>query len=358
MIERQQDSSFGMGAQVNPIPPFARPAKDGAPASTKAELRSDLPEWYYPHESAFNCGYHGYKAHKGEPPASRYLSDNVSSVGITMNEADAQRFEAISNRFAVGDRIGALEELRNLIQRASDPLDRAGLLYHEVLCLLEERDTVRAEASLKELTAIVEPNFDSESDVDQINLKVSLAVMTRYADAKVLIAKGDENRALAVLKEVVSRYPKQLSTSNFREVKAETYVRLGILLANANRWLEAGEYLKNTTPLDSLKPVYYYYLGQFYFTVRDYARAAESLKKCFTNDMPPKWFAQAHYMLGLAEYHLLNVQAAKREFELSVQKADPNYIRKSNIWGWLEATSKALGEYTESEKYRKLKEET
>jgi hypothetical protein len=38
--------------QVNSIPPFASPAKDGAPAEAKAELRRHLPECYHPHESA------------------------------------------------------------------------------------------------------------------------------------------------------------------------------------------------------------------------------------------------------------------------------------------------------------------
>ena len=48
-------------------------------------------------------------------------------------------------------------------------------------------------------------------------------------------------------------------------------------------------------------------------------------------------------MLGLAEYHLAHLKEAKRNFELCVQKADTEYIRKFNISGWLEKTSRDLG---------------
>jgi len=65
--------SFSASKTVNPIPPFANPAKDGAPAGAKTELRSNLPEWYHPLGSAVNCGNHGYVADKGGPPASREL---------------------------------------------------------------------------------------------------------------------------------------------------------------------------------------------------------------------------------------------------------------------------------------------
>jgi membrane protease YdiL (CAAX protease family) len=34
--------------QVNPIPPFAKPAKDGAPARARTEPQSELLEWYHP----------------------------------------------------------------------------------------------------------------------------------------------------------------------------------------------------------------------------------------------------------------------------------------------------------------------
>ena len=57
---------------------------------------------------------------------------------------------------------------------------------------------------------------------------------------------------------------------------------------------------------------------------------------------------------ALVEYHLSDMRAAKREFELSVKTADPAYLGE-DIWGWLETTSRALGLQAEAENYRKMK---
>lgn len=68
--------------QVNPIPLFANPAKDGAPARTKAKLRSYLLEWYHPRETAVNCGNHGYTAAKGGPAAHSLLIQKTNMIPV------------------------------------------------------------------------------------------------------------------------------------------------------------------------------------------------------------------------------------------------------------------------------------
>ncbi|HWO37143.1 MAG TPA: hypothetical protein VNO32_50850, partial [Candidatus Acidoferrum sp.] len=130
----------------------------------------------------------------------------------------------------------------------------------------------------------------------------------------------------------------------------------GTLLANADRWLEAGEFLERAIPPKNLRPLLRYNLGQYYCTIRDYKRAAKNLKQSIRPDMPPQWRCRAHYMLGLAEYRLSHVKEAKKHFELSVQTADSDYIRRYNIWGSLEDVSRALGLNAEADRYRKLRE--
>ena len=75
--------------QVNPLPPFANPAKDGAPKRAKTELRSNLHEWYNPHGSAVNCG--NYRYTMGGPPACH----DTPTSGVEM---PVSRF-AISENF-------------------------------------------------------------------------------------------------------------------------------------------------------------------------------------------------------------------------------------------------------------------
>jgi hypothetical protein len=67
-----------------PLPPFANPAKSGAPARTKTKLRSNLPEWYHPHRSAVNCENHGDEAEKHGPPAPQHqLMQTGSGYEVT-----------------------------------------------------------------------------------------------------------------------------------------------------------------------------------------------------------------------------------------------------------------------------------
>jgi tetratricopeptide (TPR) repeat protein len=194
-------------------------------------------------------------------------------------------------------------------------------------------------------------------DTDTNDLAADLAVIARFAEAKLLMTEQNEALALNVLEDLMDRYPKQLSLRKFRELRRETEMHRGMLLARADRWLEAGEFLERAIPPKHFGPRFYYCLGQYYCTIRDYKRAAKNLKESIMKDMPPRWRCRAHYMLGLSEHHLAHVREARKHFQLSVQTADPDYIRKNNIWGWLERTSRALGLDAEAEKYRKIREE-
>jgi tetratricopeptide (TPR) repeat protein len=192
-------------------------------------------------------------------------------------------------------------------------------------------------------------------DTAQDDLPAGLAVTLHFAEAKLLIKEGNENQALVILEDLMSRYPRQLSLPEFRELGGEADLYRGMLLANADRWLEAGEFLKQARPPKAYRAVWSYYLGQYYYTVRDYERAAKMLKVSMTANMPPQWQSRAHHMLGLAEYHLSHIEEAKKHFELSVRIADAEYIRRNNIWGWLEKTSLALGQNSELERYRQMR---
>ena len=60
--------------KVNFLPPFANPAKDGAPARAKTKLRSNLLEWYHPRRTAVNCGNHAYETRGRQRGASRFYA--------------------------------------------------------------------------------------------------------------------------------------------------------------------------------------------------------------------------------------------------------------------------------------------
>jgi tetratricopeptide (TPR) repeat protein len=263
----------------------------------------------------------------------------------------------------------ARQMLDDLIQQTSDHSEKFGLLYYEMIWLLDAGAVSQAREKFNEMQGQMslidgapqsKDPFGSTAmsplDTDQDDLAAYLAVIAGFAEAKLLMKEGNEPLALNALEDLMTRYPKQLSLRNFRELRGHADMHRGTLLANADRWLEAGEFLERAIPPKNLRPLLRYNLGQYYCTIRDYKRAAKNLKQSIRPDMPPQWRCRAHYMLGLAEYRLSHVKEAKKHFELSVQTADSDYIRRYNIWGSLEDVSRAIGLNAEADRYRKLRE--
>jgi len=270
-----------------------------------------------------------------------------------MTKTEMRRCEELLARHAGGERADALKELHSLVEAVSSPIDKAGLLYHEVLWLLELGDVPGARTRFEEMkNNLVAGGIGGlPPDSGRSDLCASLGFMALFAEASILIAEGDKTKALLVLEDLVLRYKKQLSLRKFSMVRGEILTRFGMLLADENRWLDAGPFLEQAAPPKSWQPVHSYYLGQFYYTTRDYKKAGKKLKDSFNDSMPQQWRCLAHFMRGVCEYHLDDLEGAKREFEQSAQCADADYIRKYNIWGWLETICRALGMNAEAEKY-------
>ncbi len=274
-----------------------------------------------------------------------------------MSRAARRQFKNAIKLGSVGKINDALQALQNLIDQTPNCVDKAGLLYYEVFWLLDTEAVPQAREAFMEMQREVAKIGPPSQDADQMDLGASLSVMVRFAEAKLLMKEGNDAAALDVLEDLMSQYPKQLSLRKLRDLRGEIEMHRGIILANADRWLEAGVFLERAIPPPVVRPLFCYYMGQYCYTVRDYQRAAKNLKQSFTSNMPPDWRCRAHYMLGFAEYRLSHVKEAKKQFELSIRTEDPEFMRKYNIWGLLEEISHRLKLDTEAERYRKLREE-
>ena len=277
----------------------------------------------------------------------------------------AKRLKDAERLGSAGKPEEAVRIVRDLIRETPDGFERFFLFYYEMCWLLDMGSVVEARNKLNEMQTQMFRVHGKGSQVpvepqdnDQEDPAAGLAVISRFAEARLLIKEKNEPSALTVLEDLMSRYPRQLSQRKFDELRHEAEMHAGMLLANADRWLEAGVFLERAVPPKHYKPIWSYYLGQYYHTVRNYRRATKLLKGSITSNMPPGWQCRARYMLGLAEYHLAHVKEAKRNFEFCVQTADTEYIRKNNIWGWLEKTSRDLGLIADAERYRKMREVT
>lgn len=268
-----------------------------------------------------------------------------------MNESQTERFNAIYRKLAEGNRAEALRELRELARALDEPWSKTALLYHEALFLLEMARVTEARQSLENfktaLGSIAAPPLDGYED----DLAHNLAVMGAYTEVRVLLAEHKEERALKVLEDLLLRYPKQLSIPGFREILVQIKIYHGMLLADVDRWKEARSVLEDAFPPEVWRSVVSYYLGHCYYVFHEYERAAAKLRQALDLGLTDHWEGRAHYILGLVEYHLGNPKAAKREFELFLKTAEPEYLSTTKIWEWLEATAEALGLYNEAIEY-------
>ncbi len=270
-----------------------------------------------------------------------------------LNETQALGLREAYRAFETGKCVEAVRKLHDLAEGAVDPWAKAVLLYCQVVFLAQMGDAAQARSHFNELERAVDfllPQVvpDTSDDTPPANLAVGI----RYAELKTLLAERNQAQALQVLEDLISRYPKQLSgpaSGVFHDIDLQH----AFLLADAGRWEEAKPFLERACPPEEWKSVLCYYRGHCYCQFREYERAKQQLMEALHLGLNGHWEGRAHYILGIVEYYLAEMNAAKEQFELCVKTADPRYLGASRIWEWLEATSRALGQHEDAERYRK-----
>jgi tetratricopeptide (TPR) repeat protein len=270
-----------------------------------------------------------------------------------MNDSDRQYFNHLYEKLEAGPDGEGLQELRDFARRLDDPWEKAELIYHEVLFLLDLDNTWEARRRLKDLQKALSKLGESPADAYELDVSISLPVMARYAEARVAFAEGNERETLQFIKDLEARYPKQLSMPDFSTIRDVVGTLKGILLADAGQWAEARTILEDATPPEAWKGIHLAYLGRCYYRSCEYERAKDKLEEALKLKITSVWEGRIRYGLGLVEFCLSDKLSALRQFELALKMADSEYLEKSKIWEWLETTAHDLGLLDEAENYRK-----
>lgn len=272
-----------------------------------------------------------------------------------MNDNDKLRFDQLYEKLEACPRVETLQELRDFASTLDDAWDRAELIYHEVLFLLDMEMPLEARQRVGDLGRAIAALTEPPSDSYEIDVQINLPVMARYAEARVAFDAGKQTEALRLVTELASTYPKQLSVPEFATIRDVTRTMEGILLAESGHWARARETLEGTNPPDAWRSVHLAYLGQCYYRSREYERAKGSLCEALVHKTTRDWEGKIRFVLGLTELRLSNKESALQQFELSAQMVDAEYLRTAKILEWLEVTSSDLGLFDEAERYRKLR---
>jgi tetratricopeptide (TPR) repeat protein len=271
-----------------------------------------------------------------------------------MNENDSQVFEEIWRKFEAKNDLQALQELRDLARRVNDPWDKAWLDYQEIRFLVDMHNAFQARQRLEDLKNTLTSLVNPSTDKPELDPHITLPMLARHAEIIVTTEEGKEAKALELTEDFLSRYPRQLSLPEFKALAEEVATLRGLLLGNAGRWKDARRVLEDVTPPEASTGHYCFYLGRCYYEDKEYEQARSKLVEALNLGLDTPTEGRVHYVLGLVEYHLSDMKAAKHQFELSLKTADPTYLG-NKIWGWLETTSRALGLQTEAENYRRLR---
>lgn len=272
-----------------------------------------------------------------------------------MNEATLQALNHAYSRFDASNYDDAINEIRNLAARVSDPWEKAELLYHESMFLLEINKIIEARQRVTDLIEALASLVPLPQDGYDYDVAIALPVMAYHANVRVTIKEGKTLDALRLIEELITRYPKQLSLPQFQIMFEEVKTLRGELLVDAGQWAEAKPCLEQATPPESWRGYHLYYLGWCSYELGDYIQAKQKLAEAMDIGLKGDWTVKAHYLLGLIEYRLSDMHAAKREFELCVKSPDHKFLDMEKVWRCLEETARALGLVTEAKNYRRLR---
>ncbi len=142
-----------------------------------------------------------------------------------VDRSQAKRLKDAERLGTAGKPEEAIRIVRDLVREAPDGFERFFLFYYEMCWLLELGAFVEARDRFSEMQTQLSRISDLGShvpidppDSDQEDLATGLTVTLRFAEAKLLIKEKNEQLALTVLEDLMSRYPRTTISANVRRI--------------------------------------------------------------------------------------------------------------------------------------------
>jgi tetratricopeptide (TPR) repeat protein len=245
----------------------------------------------------------------------------------------------------------AVDEFILVAEQTKDNVDKAGVLLNIAATLGALGELDQAEKQLSAIRNLIsEIGFAPSAEAldDRI---IFLLIGLDLEQADICRAKGDKEGALARYNALLREYVVVLKTPDLRQSYETIQTHRAFVFADLGRWAESLTVLQEAESFKQSKSEISFYLGYCSIAVEDYITAEEKLTESLRLGLPVHLEFRAHCGLGMASYKLGDYPKAKLELELGASKADAEYIKQAQIWGWLAATCQKLGLSDEVERY-------
>jgi tetratricopeptide (TPR) repeat protein len=247
----------------------------------------------------------------------------------------------------------AYREFIQLAENTPDPLEKAWPLIYAANALQTLGQEEAATTQLSAVRALIEKKKPSSSAKSEEFAAAEFFL--DFEEANFLwVRGGNQEAALNRFDAVLKKHGWALKYPGSRSLKEAIRIRRAFILADLGRWKEALPILEGITSPQEYEEGVAFYLGHCCVEAGTYQRAEEKLNEALNLGLPSHLEYRAHCELGITYYHLQNYPKAKDEFEKGSHKADPTYIKQSQIWKWLEITCRALGLKAEAEHYSQM----
>lgn len=248
----------------------------------------------------------------------------------------------------------AIDEFHRIAEDTEDPVDKAGVYLNAATTLLVLGEYEQGRSLLSVARSLLASSdtlqLESDRDVEVLRLEMQLD----FEEADFLSHEGKIEEALAKFDLLLKKYGQKMQNAEFRATYEMTQSRRGFILADLGRCKEALPILEEAESFEGREAEIRFYLGHCYLANDKYCKAMGRLLEALRIGLHKRYAYRAHCELGIVYFTLKDYGQAKLEFEKCAETADEEYMQQSQIWKWLENTSRVLGLKDEADRYSKL----
>jgi len=259
---------------------------------------------------------------------------------VQMNESLIKRAVELGDPALAKD---ALQEIDVLLRASTDENERVYLLFSKASCygILGHFEEARRqlEAALRERT----------DDRTQTTFDFMQGLLYQQ--------EGKYREAFETLTATLSAHCEQFKQPELRFMYEDIQQRRGFLLISLSRFQDAIPVLAETLSFnieEHSRSDVLASLGRSYLELKEYSLAKDHFLQAIAIGLTKRWEGETHFYLGIAYFYSNMPQEAKREFRRCEELSAAHPIPIMDVYAWLSATCKRLGETSEAERYLRL----